>query len=673
MNKCEILAPAGAREQAEAAIRAGADALYLGYGSFNARRNAKNFSGEELKDTIAYAHAHGVKVHVTVNTLMTDSETDALYNDLVTIAEAGADAVIVQDLGVARIIRKHFPFLEMHASTQLTVHNASGAKALEELGFKRVVLARELSLEEIRAIRKGTSLDIEVFIHGALCMCISGGCYLSSILGQRSGNRGLCAQPCRLDFKLNGKEYALSLKDMCHIKYINALRDAGVISFKIEGRMKRPEYVYSAVRACKDALEGKAPDIETLKAVFSRSGFTDGYITGKRNGDMFGYRRKEDVVAAEAVLKEIGQKYKNEVATVPLTVSGRFALNEESFITVSDGEHSVTVSGAVCEKAISRATEKADIEKQLSKTGGTPYYIESADIHVDPLISYPLSALNAMRREAIERLTLLRTEVKRVHIPPLETDAFTHLKRKNAIVVRVQSAQQLRHFAPDTAVIVPIDLIDETILARFQTVIGEIPSLVFPSDEEAVSKRLASLKKMGLKYTFIDNISGIRLTRDAELTPIGGWGLNVINSTATVALRELGVKAYVASFESSERIVRLLDNSLPVGIIGYGYLPLMRMRACPNAHKGCASCKGINKITDRMNVDFTLLCNNKRFVTLLNSLPVYVGDCNIQADFHLLYYTTESPDEAYGIYKKYISGEKPDFNRTKGLYYKNLK
>jgi len=314
----EILAPAGGQEQLIAAVRSGADAVYLGTRSFNARRNAENFDGESLSEAVKYCHGRGVRVHATVNTLVKDAELQSLYKEIEMLAAFGIDAVIVQDLAVAELFQRHCPSMPLHASTQMVIHNLEGALAAEELGFSRVVLARELTIEEIRKICSGTKIQIETFVHGALCMSISGQCYLSSILGERSGNRGLCAQPCRLGFKSGSRDYALSLKDMSHISHIGELMEAGVSSLKIEGRMKRPEYVAAAVSACREAVSGKAADLTDLQAVFSRSGFTDGYITGKRNLEMFGHRTREDVEASKTVLGKIASSYRNELSRIPV-------------------------------------------------------------------------------------------------------------------------------------------------------------------------------------------------------------------------------------------------------------------------------------------------------------------------------------------------------------------
>lgn len=672
MNKCEILAPCGAFEQLQAAINAGADAVYLGYGAFNARRNAKNFSFEELCQAVEYCHKAGVKVLATLNTLIKDSEISLIYSDILDLIKADVDAVILQDLGVARIIKNSFPDLTMHASTQLTVHNVSGVKALEALGFKRVVLSRELSENEIRKICAETDMEIEVFIHGALCMCISGGCYLSSVLGQRSGNRGLCAQPCRLDFNINNRKYALSLKDMCHIPYIDKLRDMGVTSFKIEGRMKRPEYVYAAVSACKKAIKGEKPDLETLKNVFSRSGFTDGYFTGKRDLNMFGFRRKEDVENSEKALKALSI-YKDPAQNIGLSLKAFIKEGQKAFVELSDGINTVTVYGGKPEKAMSRATTKEDVIKQLSKTGGTPYYIDKADIFVEEGLSYPLSSLNALRRDAVEALTINRIAKKQHQILPLKHQK-TRKDRVGGAVIRVLKPQQLKFIQNDTPVILPINEITSEILDEFDFVLGEIPSLVFPFDEDKVKKQLENLKQSGLKTVVADNISGIYLAKQLNLNIVAGWGMNVLNSETVFALNDIGVKGVIASFESSKKALEELSNPIPIGNINYGFLPLMRLRACPAQTKeGCKNCKGVSLIKDRKNIEFTLLCNEKKYTTLLNSLPLYTGDEKFNTDFSVLYFNLETPQQVKSIYDMCKNGVTPAFSRTKGLYFKNLK
>jgi len=668
-NKTEILAPAGAREQLEAAVHAGCDAVYLGYGSFNARRNAANFTYEQLKDAVKYCHERGVSVHATLNTLIQENELELAFKDAVDIRNAGCDAVIVQDLGLARLIHEHLPELSMHASTQLTVHNVSGVKMLKALGFSRAVLSRELSLEEIKEICASTDIEIEVFIHGALCMCISGGCYLSSMLGQRSGNRGLCAQPCRLNFTVNKREYALSLKDMSHLSYIGELQKIGVKAFKIEGRMKRPEYVAAAVSCAKGALKGDAYNIDELRSVFSRSGFTDGYMINKRNLSMFGYRKKEDVVAAEGVLCDIRNRFRNELQSVWLKAAFCARLGEGYTLTLSDGSNTVTKKGVVPEKAINRSTTEQDVKKQLSKTGGTPFYIKELDISLDDGLMLPLSNINAVRREALDALLSLRG----ASVAPTNA-SYSHTvtkrtERKGKNIIRLLKKEQL--FETDGIVILPIDEIDESFFGENTGV--EIPSLVFPTDEKRTIERLRHIRELGVSYALCENIGAIYLARQLGFKLIAGYGMNILNSLTQKTLEEAGVEIAVASFESNIKNYEALSGGIPCGIITYGYLPLMRMRACPAQNKGgCIGCSGINTMTDRKNISFTLLCNNRKFTTLLNSVPLYVSDKGYRTDFQMMYFNLEAPIRVREIYSLCVTHKAPDFERTVGLYNKTL-
>ena len=319
----ELLAPAGSMESVQAAVQNGAGAVYLGYGDFNARRNAKNFTREEAAAAVSYCHLRDVKVHLTLNTLLTDRELPRAAQVAAEISEMGVDAVIVQDLGVARMLRQVAPDVHLHASTQMTVHSLDGVKECADLGMTRAVLSRELSRDQIAYICQNSPIEIEVFGHGALCMCYSGQCYLSSMIGGRSGNRGLCAQPCRLKYGWGKRadEYPLSLKDMSLVGYLKELEDMGVACLKLEGRMKRPEYVAIVTRVYADALrEGREPTAEELRqleAAFSRQGFTQGYFLDQKGPDMFGTRQEgedpRELFAQARTTYESGENRKTPV------------------------------------------------------------------------------------------------------------------------------------------------------------------------------------------------------------------------------------------------------------------------------------------------------------------------------------------------------------------------
>ena len=674
----EILAPVGGKEQLIAAVRSGANAVYLGAKNFNARRNASNFEDFELPEIVSYCHARNVKVHVVLNTLVMDSEIPALIEEIKNVALSGADAVIVQDLAVAKLVHEICPSMEMHASTQMTVHDLAGALEAQNLGFKRAVLSRELSLDEIKYISERTDIELEAFVHGALCMCMSGCCYLSSVLGGRSGNRGLCAQPCRLDFRFGEKDHALSLKDMSHIEHIRELASAGVCSFKIEGRMKRPEYVAAAVTACRAALNGEKPDIESLRAVFSRQGFTDGYFTGKRTPDMFGFRSHEDVTAADKVLKNLANLYKDEANLVPLKMELFISETAPSLLKVSDGKNTVSVTGGICEKAMRAPTDKALAERYLSKTGGTPFYLSELEFSAEgePIIA--AGELNEMRRNALAELLEIREKVLPHSVSDFEIPKFEkHIAKNTAIRIRAEKFEQVLLENDAEAIILPLSEIEkhpEAIEKFGEKLFAELPALVFAFDEEKIKERLSALYKKGLRHALCENICTLRLAKDCGLTVHGGYGLNILNSLALEEYEKLGVSDATVSFELSSPKIRDLGGNIKRGILGYGYLPLMRMRACPiKKAGGCKNCPGKGKIKDRMGKEFTYLCFEKKFGTLLNSVPLYVADKDFSGiDFMTLWFTTETPENCERIYKMFKNKVPADFEKTNGLYFREL-
>ena len=342
MSKIEILAPVGSEEMLHAAVFSGADAVYLGFSGFNARTSAGNFDADSLKEAVRFCHVRGVKVHVALNTTVYGTELAQLADAVRAVAASGADAVICQDLAVATLIGKIAPQLPRHGSTQMSVHSLQGALELKELGFTRVVLARELSLPEVEHITKHCGIETECFVHGALCMCVSGQCYMSAFLGGRSGNRGSCAGPCRLPFEANalpegkpGRLHHLSLKDNSVIDKLDKLQALGVASAKIEGRLRTPEYVAAAVSACLAGREGRAYDRDLLKNAFSRSGFTSGYLDGKIDGTMFGVRSEADAEQTKKTLPMLRELYRRERSRVPVKMK----------LEIEEGGEKLTATG----------------------------------------------------------------------------------------------------------------------------------------------------------------------------------------------------------------------------------------------------------------------------------------------------------------------------------------
>ncbi len=678
--KPEILAPVGGNEQLIAAVRSGADAIYLGTKNMNARRNASNFDAEELKRAVAYSHVHNVKVYVTLNTLIFDDELPLLFDELRSACEAGADAFIVQDLAVAKLAKETCPEVALHGSTQMSVHNAWGVQALREMGFERVVLARELSLEEIKAIKNEVhDMQLEVFVHGALCMSVSGMCYLSAMIGERSGNRGLCAQPCRLDFKCKSRDYALSLKDMSYISRLEELKEIGIDSFKIEGRMKRPEYVAAVVDACQKSLRNENADIETLKAVFSRSGFTDGYLTGERRLSMFGFRTKEDVQAASCVLKKLSNLYKAENPLVRADM--RLILSKESSsleVTALGKSTSVSADAAVCEPEHVLSFEK--VKMLLSKTGGTVFLPGKIEFEAFDGAMLPYSTLNKMRRDALERLyeVLEAPNPKRFVSADMPKYNKRILKEKPLLRARFAHAAQVCCDGNFDKIILPIDEIlkNKNVVAKYgNKLIAELPALVFPEYGEKVKKSIDDLKFIGVSEVACDNIGLLEHCKSLGFKLHGSFGLNITNSVSLNEYAErFKLEDAVVSFEMPMSKISRLEASLPIGVVGHGYLPLMRFRACPlRGESGCGSCKGGGVIIDRLNNSFELVCEKRRYSTLLNSVPLCISDKEIKADFIILYFNNENEAEIKNIAQLFKNKCAPDFKRTNGLYFRKLK
>ena len=686
----EILAPAGSFDSLIAAVQCGADAVYLGGKGMNARRSAGNFDAEELRRAVEYCHLRDVKVYQTINIVMFQHETDEAIDTIRQAAEAGVDAVLTQDLAIARMVRECAPSLPIHASTQMSIHNIEGVRLCEELGFSRAVLARELTAGEIAAICAATPLEIEVFVHGALCMSVSGQCYLSSMIGGRSGNRGLCAQPCRLPFSTDGGgEYALSLKDLSLADRIGELTRMGVASLKIEGRMKRPEYVAAAVTAVRRAREGEPVDFETLRSVFSRSGFTKGYFDGKIDREMFGRRQKEDVTSAAGVLGELEKLYAKENPLVPVTMEFTAGAGEAVALTVRDRDgHAVTVTGEAPLLAEKKPTDADRARQNLAKTGGTPYYAEVIDCTIGPGLLVPASALNALRREALEELTARRSAVE----PHPFTDRVPRLadapadRRKPKLRARVSAGQLTRRLAGYCNEFqVPLEEAEDVLASGFvrpDQVIVEIPRILFDGAPKAL-ELLRRAGELGVRRAWCGNLGAVTLAREAGLLPEGGYSLNVTNAYALRECARLGLGACELSFELDLGEARRLDGGLAKGILAYGYLPLMALRNCPiQAAKGCRACRGYESLIDRKGVAFTVDCGahdgRRREVSdLYNSVPLWLADRPEELrgfDFITLYFTRETPGVCERVAAAY-AGEPGAYQpeaRTRGLYYREV-
>ena len=663
-NRPEILAPAGSMESLIAAVRCGANAVYLGTKGINARRGATNFTFEELKQAVEYCHARDVKIYLALNILISDSERELAYKTVEAGLSLGVDAFIIQDLGLAKIIHNHFPTARMHASTQCSVNSPEGFKALEKMGFVRAVLPREMSLDEIKEIRQATDMELEMFVHGALCMCVSGQCYLSAMLGGRSGNRGLCAQPCRLGFSADASRSCdLSLKDLSLIKSINEIAQAGVVSLKIEGRMKRPEYVAAAVTSCKKAIDGEysASDENTLKSVFSRTGFTDGYFTGERK-DMFGTRQKEDVVAAKDVLKELSHLYDNENPLVPIDIEFVCKANRKAELTARALGKEAIVVGTVPETAINKPMTEESVETRLAKFGNTQFYLNNITIDLDDGLILPASVINSMRREAVEILS--EVEIEPFTQMPYKADRYAEKNCTPYYTARFLNPDSIPDKHPFKRIFIPIWSSDEDFVDNRAGV--EIPRGLFGM-EEKLTKRLEHLKKIGVRKALCSNLGAYSLAQKMGFEVYGDFGLNIFNSESA-QLFNSPILSFEATLEQTNRI-----GAKDTGIIGYGYLPLMLTRNCPiKNHLGCSRCTG--KLTDRKGFEFKVKCSPYPCVEVLNPVPVYMGDRQkeIKTDFIHFYFTDESKNQVEQIINLFKTGGQFDGKYTRGLTYRGV-
>lgn len=691
----EILSPAGSPEAVRAAVCAGADAVYLGFGQFNARRNARNFTEEELAAAVSYCHLRGVKVYLTLNTLTTDREMAAAAECAVRASQLGADAVLVQDMGLVRVLRQVAPDLPVHASTQMSIHNLDGVKAAADLGITRAVLARELSGKDIAYICERSPIEIEVFVHGALCMCHSGQCYMSSVIGGRSGNRGLCAQPCRLSYGWgdHADGYPLSLKDMSLAGHLQELENMGVASAKIEGRMKRPEYVWVVTRVYADALrEGRDPTLEELRRLehaFSRQGFTDGYFQGKKGPEMFGVR--ENTPEPKELFAEARAAYeKGEGRGVPVKFYAMIRVGEPVRVGAEDGEGRVaTAAGPLPELARTRAVNRADVETQLSKTGGTPYRAAEVLALVEDGLAVPLSALNGLRRQVLEDLSAQRTALpERRHGEYKVGARYENPRTLPVINVSLRRAEQMTFelLKQNPAMIcLPVDEIashpDEARRAidRGIPVAAVLPRVCFDRELDELRRQLEQCRQLGAADALVGNIGMIAPAKEQGFLLRGDYGLQVFNSQGAKEYKRMGFRSLTASFELKLAQIRDLSKAVDTELIAYGRLPLMITENCVIRNQsGKCVCSNVNLLTDRKGVRFPVErawgCRNE----ILNANKLFLADK--ARDYQRaglwairLMFTTENGLECAQVLERYRGegGYTPN-NYTRGLYYRDV-
>lgn len=692
----ELLAPAGSPESIIAAVQNGADAVYLGLSGFNARRGATNFSEEEFKKAVRYCHIRGAKVYVTLNTLVGDRDLSEAAGLARMASDFGADGIIIQDLGLIRVIREAVPDIPLHASTQMSVHNLAGVQACAEMGLTRAVLARELSYEQISFIAKHSPIETEVFVHGALCFAHSGQCYMSSLIGRRSGNRGACAQPCRMPYSLGGRmdDFPLSLKDNCLIQHIQKLEEAGVTCAKVEGRLKRPEYaavvsnVYSKI--IKEHRQPTAAEMEQLELAFSRQGFTDGYFTGEKGKEMFG-TRQEPGKEQEKFFRSVNKQYiEGESQRVPVNF---YVLIKEgqpiqAGIEDKDGNRA-EVKGSVPQKAVRRGVTRQQVQDQFYKTGGTPYYAENIFCEMDEGLHLSASELNELRRRLINELTAQRAQPPKRRVckyPP--APKTTPVGEPPVTIFQVLSVDQLTEELAEQEpeyIYIPMEVLHNN--PGCQDVFvehGSIPVVVLPriitdSQMTEVAEMLRGIREQGVAEALVGNIGHVLLARKLGFTVRGDFGLNLFNSYSNEVLHDVGLESVTASFELRLAQIRDMQKPVPTEMIVYGRLPAMVTEQCiiKNSAGRCA-CHTPGQMTDRMGSVFPVVrefgCRN----VIYNAHKLFLGD---KRDAYLktgvwgvrLMFTTEAAHECVEVAKSYAG--KSDYRPnglTRGLYFRGV-
>ena len=692
----ELLSPAGSPEAVIAAVQNGADAIYMGLGNFNARRGAKNFTDEEFQRAMRYCRIRGCKVYVTMNTLVNDREIESALQTARLASEAGADGIIIQDLGLAAAIRQYLPDIPLHASTQMAIHNLKGVEAAAEMGMTRAVLARELSFEQIKFITQNAPIETEVFVHGALCFCHSGQCYMSALIGRRSGNRGMCAQPCRMQYSLGGRmdDHPMSLKDNCLVEYLQQLEDAGVACLKIEGRMKRPEYTAIATKIYAKALkEHRQPSLEEmqdLERAFSRQGFTQGYFLGDKQ-DMFGTRSEIPDRDAEKMFTLARRAYSDgEVRRVPVhfyTVAEK-ASPIKAIAFDNDGNKAIA-TGAVPEKARGQGLNESYITEQMFKTGGTPYSVVENRAQADSGLYLSASAINELRRNLVNELSEQRAKppVRRVGSMPSKPKSLP-VTADPAMIFQVLTEDQLTEelaalrprllYAPMTLMQAHFDKL-RPFIENGTTPVAVLPRVITDSEMPEVYDIVSKLFDNGINEALIGNLGHAMLAKQAGMHVRGDFALNAFNSLSMEMIKNAGFLSATASFELRLSQIKELSKTLDTELIVYGRLPLMVSDQCIIRHSaGRCACQTPGQMSDRTGSVFPVVkefgCRN----VIYNAHKLYLADkANDIYEAGLwglrMMFTTESPRECVEVAKGYmgLSDYKPNV-LTRGLYYRGV-
>ncbi len=692
-KKPALLLPAGSPLALDAAINAGADEVYFGSKMFNARIGADNFEPSEIIDAVTKCHFYGVRVNITLNTLLHDRE----YADLLRLCEflyrADCDSIICADPGVCAVLREYFPDFRLHASTQCAGHNASAAKVLKSMGYSRMVIAREASFEDILNIRREMpDMEYEMFVHGALCVCHSGMCSLSAFMGGRSGNRGDCAQPCRLPAK--DGSYPLSLKDLCLADYMTEILRSGVDSLKIEGRMKSPEYVYgvgSIYRALIDeGRDAAEEEKEKLERLFSRGGFTDGYFTGNIGRKMLGVRSDADKAKTKEAEVTTAFEMKNSRRRLPVKITAEFKKGTACRMQLTYNDVSVTVYGSAPEEAVNAPLTLDSVKKNLLKLGSTPFtpMKDGVSIVIDDGVMLPVSAINSLRRTACDKLLCKINTVYHPERADFELKVPNTVEKDTSLNPGCVSIAHFTHAALMPArvflggfshIYLPIEEYLKAPSHVKEVVDGvEFPSVAMMKDYNDLDDMAVRVKLEGVKNVIVNNIGSLNIALKYGFNVHGGIGLSVQSVRAAKEYIRLGISDVMLSPELKLPAMKAIAELIPgrTGVAAYGKLPAMTVEKCvirdvemgKNAPgiSSCAYCdtKLYSYITDRHGAKIPVRRTFKHRNVLYNSVPVYMADKlatltgGKAGDIHY-YFTDETPNKASDIIDNYRNGDSP--------------
>lgn len=675
----ELLAPAGSFQTLKAAVQSGADAVYIGGSQFSARKSAVNFSIEEIEDAVKYCHLRDVKLHVAANILIKEKEVDSFLEYIGKLNDIGVDAVIIQDVGMAKVAHEMYPDLNLHASTQMTVTSLECAKKLKKAGFTRVVLARELSKEAIELITKECGIETEIFVHGALCMSYSGQCLMSSIIGGRSGNRGMCAQPCRLPYTIDEiKGHLLSPKDLCMIDHLKELKEIGVSSLKIEGRLKRSEYTAAVCGIYRKYLDSDEKiskiDMKELYDAFSRSGFTDKYYNNDFGKDMMCYENPAN--AADNVFSEDVKKRCLDNANYKKTeVFISADLKKDSPLVVSIWDNNgnfVTKTGELLsEVAIKTELTTDRLKNQLLKLGDTPFFSEDPEIVLDKGITLPVSEINKVRRDAIEDFIIKKCELPKRRKNEYNKVSYQNRKTEPELCCEVWTYEQAEACIKSGIKKIYADTVVANKLMRMYPdaeIIAKLPP-IFRDDRKYENPETEAV--------LISNLGQVMPNKKCY----GDLRLNIFNGESAHFYDFLENITYSPELNLKE----LSQINASGEIIGYGRIPLMVLENCPLRALGkCQKHKNNKVLEDRMREKFPLKCNEGCVLEVMNSKPIYLADKpefvnNLKIRTIRLVFTVENFEECGKIVEEYKLALKGQLSKplkensfTRGHYFRGV-